>query len=110
MEDVHEAHRLISGAMHKAYIDPRTGRIDMDLITTGVSMSKREAYDELKKRVQSLIETSEKGIRFVEIFRKVNEVSRVTEEELEDVIETLAIGNGVTVKGRMRGEMILSKK
>jgi hypothetical protein len=35
--DVDEAARLLSSAMQTAAIDPRTGRVDMDLINTGRS-------------------------------------------------------------------------
>ena len=34
-KDVEEAIRLMNVATHKAATDPRTGAIDMDMITTG---------------------------------------------------------------------------
>jgi len=40
-DDVHEAMRLVRVAMHQAALDPSTGLIDMELITTGNSASSR---------------------------------------------------------------------
>lgn len=39
MKDVDEAVRLIKQAMQQSATDPKTGEIDMDLLTTGVSAS-----------------------------------------------------------------------
>ena len=36
-KDIDEAVRLIQTAMQQSATDPRTGEIDMDIITTGVS-------------------------------------------------------------------------
>lgn len=39
IKDVEEAVRLIKQAMQQSATDPKTGQIDMDLLTTGVSSS-----------------------------------------------------------------------
>lgn len=52
--DVDEAIRLVKVATQSAATDPRTGKIDMDLITTGKSASSRLRMNEL---VRSLRET-----------------------------------------------------
>lgn len=49
--DVDEALRLLRGAMQLAAMDPRTGTIDMDLITTGRSAFSRSHYDDLKSSI-----------------------------------------------------------
>lgn len=45
--DVHEAHRLIKVALHQSATDPRTGTIDMAIITTGNSSSINQKIDRL---------------------------------------------------------------
>jgi DNA replication licensing factor MCM4 len=41
-KDVEEAVRLIKEAMQQSATDPKTGEIDLDLITTGVSSSSKD--------------------------------------------------------------------
>lgn len=45
--DVHEAVRLMKVATHTAAIDPRTGTIDMDILTTGRSAVERDLTGQL---------------------------------------------------------------
>ncbi|MDP2439888.1 MAG: minichromosome maintenance protein MCM [archaeon] len=53
--DVDEALRLLRGAMQHAAMDPRTGTIDMDLITTGRSAYSRMHFDELRGAILSVL-------------------------------------------------------
>ena len=54
-EDVEEAERLMKVSMQSAAMDPETGTIDMDLITTGRSASDRERLDTLAQELEPLI-------------------------------------------------------
>lgn len=54
-EHVLEAHRLMQVAMQQAATDPRTGAIDMDLLTTGVSASARREREQLAAALVELI-------------------------------------------------------
>lgn len=54
-EDVDEAIRLMNVATQRAAMDPRTGTIDMDAITTGRSAAERDAADRLANDVRQVL-------------------------------------------------------
>jgi len=54
-EDVAEGVRLVREAMLTNAVDPLTGKIDMDLITTGKSSALRERQADMKRAVRALI-------------------------------------------------------
>lgn len=64
--DVDEAIRLVKVATQSAATDPRTGKIDMDLITTGKSASSRLRMNDL---VRSLRETLAQVCHFFSLLR-----------------------------------------
>lgn len=57
--DIEEAVRLIRTAMQQSATDPKTGEIDMDIITTGVSATStkriKEICDFIKKITVSIL-------------------------------------------------------
>ena len=53
--DVREAVRLMRVATQAAATDPRTGRIDMDMITTGRSTAERELEETLNMNLKELL-------------------------------------------------------
>lgn len=77
-QDVAEALRLIRDAMLSYAIDPLTGRIDMDLVTTGKSSALRERQAELKRQVKSMV--TNKGhpsIEFSTLLAEMNAQSSI---------------------------------
>ena len=50
--DVTEAARLVRVALQEAAMDPRTGTIDMDLISTGRSASTRSRLSQLAAEIK----------------------------------------------------------
>lgn len=54
-EDVAEAVRLMETATQRAAVDPRTGTINMDLLTTGHSSADREAVVMVKEAVREVL-------------------------------------------------------
>lgn len=52
IQDVTEAIRLVKSAILSYALDPVTGKVDMDLITTGKSASFREQVEDLKKHIK----------------------------------------------------------
>ena len=66
LSDVEEAERLIRVATHTAATDPMTGKIDMDIITSGMSAQVRETVKQLGNLIKSLLrenaEAARKGI------------------------------------------------
>lgn len=58
LQDVVEAVRLMKSAIKDYATDPLTGRIDMDLIQTGVSVEERRRKEELDKDIIKVLETA----------------------------------------------------
>jgi DNA replication licensing factor MCM4 len=54
-EDVEEAIRLIKVATQQAATDPVTGKIDMDMITTGLATSSREKLHMMCDHIKILL-------------------------------------------------------
>ena len=53
--DVEEAERLIRVATHQAATDPLTGKIDMDIITSGMSAQVRETVKLLGNLIKQIL-------------------------------------------------------
>ncbi len=91
VENVNEAIRLINVATQKAATDPRTGRIDMDMITTGQSTSTRENIEMLQTAIADILkrEKQENNIRKLSMGKLISllkEQSGMAIEE-DEVIE-----------------------
>lgn len=54
-EDVEEAIRLIDEAMKMSAMDPTTGLLDMDLLTSGHSAQERKEVQQLKTALSQLL-------------------------------------------------------
>jgi DNA replication licensing factor MCM4 len=59
--DVTEAVRLVKVALQQAAVDPRTGQIDMDLITTGHSVAERVEVDKLAQTLRQALTNRPQG-------------------------------------------------
>jgi DNA replication licensing factor MCM4 len=115
IRDVDEAVRLMTVAMQQSSIDPRTGQVDMDLITTGVSAADRSAkaalIDELKKVLNSKAGHGSGGgggggggVRLADLLDEMNGIAAgvggiVTERELRlalnEMEETVRVHQGI---------------
>ena len=84
--DVREAVRLMKVATQAAATDPRTGRIDMDMITTGRSSVDRENEETLNVSLKELL-AERRGTRMAvsDVRRQLTEVTNVTVENTEIV-------------------------
>ena len=89
--DALEAVRLMRVATCSAATDPRTGRIDMDLITTGRGSEARERNQELQLAIQEIL-TEKRGER-VSLRQLVQTVQEVTHQPVEhhDLVEVLRV-------------------
>jgi len=105
--DVEEAARLLSSAMQTAAIDPRTGRVDMDLINTGRSAAQRGHIDELVSELKRLI-SSRKVIKFQQLLVQLQQQSsiEVSSEELRDALHRLVQDDYISTAGDPRNETI----
>lgn len=113
-EDVDEAVRLMYVATQKAATDPRTGRIDMDMITTGTSSSERENVEALKQAVAEIMAAKgREGARSFSVqdivgFLQAQSDVEVALTDLTEACRRLAFENIVTFNERSRRVTIVS--
>ena len=97
--NVEEAIRLMNAATHKAATDPRTGAIDMDMITTGRTAMGRQEQVALAKELQQML-YSYRGsqLAFYEIQKTMEEQSdrQIVDDDLNAALNMLADENVVT--------------
>ena len=73
--DVEEAERLIKVATQQAATDPTTGKIDMDILTSGVSSTRRDVITQLSTIIKQLLredeQTSRNGVSYLNLRTEV---------------------------------------
>ena len=112
VSDVKEAARLIRSAIKEYATDPLTGKIDMELITTGLSTLQRRARSDLRREVVRLVEQMTAGnnapARVGDLLRMLNEQSNLNigGEELGGVLDGLVAEGGIVVAGSGSGRTI----
>ncbi|KAJ3044786.1 hypothetical protein HDV00_000661 [Rhizophlyctis rosea] len=110
--DVEEANRLVHTALQTIAIDPRTGLIDLDLITTGISQRSRSIREDKRRALRMLIQDSDKNsFKWVELFRAFNDQSneRIEHRDFDALLEDLVDENVVVVTGRSEADKIVRK-
>jgi DNA replication licensing factor MCM4 len=91
-DDVREAVRLMKVATQAAATDPRTGRIDMDMITTGRSTAERELEENLAASLRELlVERRGNRLGVSEIRRQLSEIlnAQVQQEDLTEILKVM---------------------
>lgn len=112
IQDVEEANRLLLAALQAAAVDPRTGRIDLDLVTTGISSASRKDFTARRLAVRNIITQLDKiSVTWVEAYRAFNAQSDVlmTETEFNRVISDLVDEGMIHVNGRSNADKIIRK-
>ena len=105
-DDVDEAVRLMYVATQKAATDPRTGRIDMDMITTGTSATERENIELLKQALQEILEQKKtqgaKSFSVHELLGFIQEGTEVdvSQTDIEEACRRLAFEDFVAFNER----------
>lgn len=75
---MNEASRLIREAIKEYATDPKTGRIDMDLILSGTAAHERNLQNSLKEAIISqLASYSNKRVESTKLFKDVNDQSQI---------------------------------
>jgi DNA replication licensing factor MCM4 len=109
--DVIEAYRLMREAIKTSAMDPRTGKIDMALLTTGTSSGTRKLHEDMRKAIVQLIDgddsdvgrnaRSNRGVRYMDLVRAFGEQSSIKVDlvELGDVLRELEREGVVRVSG-----------
>ncbi|KAI4468348.1 dna replication licensing factor mcm family member [Holotrichia oblita] len=104
VEDVEEAYRLHREALKQSATDPLSGKIDVGILTTGLSSAARKRRVELAQSVKKLIEAKGKvpTINYQKLFTEVKEGSNlmVTREQFEDALKDLQDDGLIVVMGK----------
>lgn len=90
--DAREAVRLMKVATQAAATDPRTGRIDMDMIATGRSTVDRELEEQLAISVKELLsERRGKRMAVRDVTRQMGEITNtpISHDEIVDVLRRM---------------------
>jgi DNA replication licensing factor MCM4 len=87
--DVEEAVRLIKVATQQAATDPTTGKIDMDILTSGVSSSRRDVITSVSQVIRQLLKEDEErsrlGVRYINLKDEVTLRMKKINMELYDI-------------------------
>ncbi|AET41633.1 MCM DNA helicase complex subunit MCM4 Ecym_8360 [Eremothecium cymbalariae DBVPG len=115
LEDVQEAVRLIRSAIKDYATDPKTGKIDMNLVQTGKSVVQRKLQEDLSREILNILtDRSSDVITFNELVRIVNEQSqdKVDNIDISDAVARLqqedkvvVLGEGVRRSIRLNGRV-----
>lgn len=117
-EDVDEAIRLIKVATQQAATDPVTGKIDMDMITTGVATSSRQKLNVMADNIKNILrdnsDTARKGVKLSslseELKKKVDSMGSqaftFTEYEMRDALRLIEEENMIAILGNKKSPTI----
>ncbi|XP_015516806.2 DNA replication licensing factor MCM4 [Neodiprion lecontei] len=104
VEDVEEAWRLHREALKQSATDPLSGKIDVGILTTGLSAAARKRRMELTQAIRSLIESKGKipTLNYQKIFTEIKEASQIliTREMFEDSLKELQDDGFIIVIGK----------
>ncbi|XP_046387076.1 DNA replication licensing factor MCM4 [Ischnura elegans] len=103
--DVEEAWRLHREALKQSATDPLSGKIDVNILTTGLSSAARKRRQEVAKALKEVITAKGKGgtvLNYQTTLQKLKEVSQlmITREMFEDALKDLQDDGVVVVTGR----------
>ncbi|CCK71174.1 MCM DNA helicase complex subunit MCM4 KNAG_0G01160 [Huiozyma naganishii CBS 8797] len=114
--DVQEAVRLIRTAIKDYATDPKTGKIDMNLIQTGKSVVQRKLQEDLTREVlRVLTEHTSDSMSFSELMRQINEHAqdKVDSGDISEALSRLqqedkviVLGEGVRRSVRLNNRVI----
>lgn len=106
--DVAEAIRLVKSAMQQAALDPRTGTIDMDLITTGRSSSSRARLNDLVKELRAILVEQQNSIKLDQLHRMISSQSTVEVpiSDLKLAVQLLSEEGFISLGGEFRNPTI----
>ncbi|XP_070498588.1 DNA replication licensing factor MCM4 [Chironomus tepperi] len=103
MVDVEESWRLYREALKQSATDPHSGKIDVGILTTGLSTTARKKRAELIAFIKDTLKKKNKTktIPYQKFFTDIKESSQVliTREQFEDALKELQDDGVVTVMG-----------
>ncbi|KAG0428240.1 hypothetical protein HPB47_024760 [Ixodes persulcatus] len=104
--DVEEAKRLHREALKQSATDPVSGKIDVSILTTGMSASSRRRRAELavalRKMLESKAKTKAQSLAYQKVFTEFKEQSDlvITREMFEDALKDLQDDGFLTIVGK----------
>uniref|UniRef100_A0A673VE29 DNA replication licensing factor MCM4 n=1 Tax=Suricata suricatta TaxID=37032 RepID=A0A673VE29_SURSU len=102
--DVEEAKRLHREALKQSATDPRTGIVDISILTTGMSATSRKRKEELAEALKKLILSKGKtpALKYQQLFEDIRGQSdiAITKDMFEEALRALADEDFLTVTGR----------
>ncbi|CAG8645429.1 13554_t:CDS:10 [Cetraspora pellucida] len=111
ISDVREAERLLREAIQLSAWDPETGRIDMDLITTGHGSYERRVLEAMRDAfAKMLLEMSSKSIslkKALENFRAQSD-EPIHDKQFENILRTLEYDGAIKVTGSSRSDRMIT--
>ncbi|SCU99989.1 LANO_0F04654g1_1 [Lachancea nothofagi CBS 11611] len=115
LQDVQEAVRLIKSAIKDYATDPKTGKIDMNLVQTGKSVIQRKMQEDLAREVVAILtERPNNTVSYNELIRSINEQSqdKVDATDISDALvrlqqedKVVVLGEGVRRSIRLNGRI-----
>ncbi len=89
IQDAERAIRLVKKSLEETVTDPETGRIDIDIVTTGITQSKQNAISQILHIIKEQMGTGIDMVPLEEIVLKAMEKG-IDEERVKTTIEDLA--------------------
>jgi replicative DNA helicase Mcm len=88
-EDARRAINLLHYSLSQIGIDPETGKIDLDRITTGVSTSQRSKIIQIKEIIQTLEDMSEDKTVKIEDLEKAAAEKNISDSVVDEALQKL---------------------
>ncbi|XP_073532823.1 DNA replication licensing factor MCM4 [Phyllobates terribilis] len=102
--DVEEAKRLHREALKQSATDPRTGIVDISILTTGMSATARKRKEELAQALKKLIQSKGKtpALKYHQLFEDLRGQSdaAITKDMFDEALHALADEDYLTVTGK----------
>jgi DNA replication licensing factor MCM4 len=107
---VSEALRLTRLALLQAATDPRSGLVDIDLITTGRSAVMRARVKQLAHEMKQLLDKQQAGIKYDALFNVLQQQAQngteIPREDFEEALHMLLEEESVTISGNDKSRTI----
>uniref|UniRef100_A0A6Q2XCW1 DNA replication licensing factor MCM4 n=1 Tax=Esox lucius TaxID=8010 RepID=A0A6Q2XCW1_ESOLU len=102
--DVEEAKRLHREALKQSATDPRTGFVDISILTTGMSATARKRKEEVAQALKKMIQSKGKtpAMKYQQLFDDLRGQSEaaITKDMFEEALRALADEDYLTVTGK----------
>ncbi|XP_061111044.1 DNA replication licensing factor MCM4 [Conger conger] len=102
--DVEEAKRLHREALKQSATDPRTGFVDISILTTGMSATARKRKEDIAQALKKLIQTKGRtpAMKYQQLFDDLRGQSEIaiTKDMFEEALRALSDDDFLTVTGK----------